>query len=205
MSRRTQTAAHNTLKLERTHTRTPSEGGASPSSAIAPFVWEGPSASSLASPPRFYNGRSVAYAHEPPRHKNHSVSGSEREEGVETTAPGAGDLTMDVGSALRRGGRPGSNVARKWRLSALALLIWCVQTACALPPWGVRVFATGLQARAGLSAATMRVGFKRFGQSLSSSGKRVLVRLPLCVLCIEVGLDSSKGDSRRGVPDQGVL
>jgi len=102
---------------------------------------------------------------------------------LETTAPGAGDLTEDVGSALRRGGRLGPNVARKWRFSALALLTWCLQTVCALPPCGGSVFATGLQARAGLSAATLGAGFKRFGQSLSSSGKRVLVRLPLCMLC----------------------
>jgi hypothetical protein len=105
-----------------------------------------------------------------------------RVEGVETTAPGAGDLTNDVGSALRRGRRLGPNVARKWCFSALTLLIWCAQTVCALPPCGGRVFATGLKARAGLSAATLGVGFKRFGQSLSSSGKRVLVRHPLCVL-----------------------
>jgi hypothetical protein len=134
------------------------------------------------------------------------TAAKKRVEGVETTtAPGAGDLTKDVGIALRRGGRQGPNVARKWYFSALALLIWCVQTVCALPPCGGRVFATGLRARAGLSAAALGVGFKRFGQSLSSSGKRVLVRLPFCMLCIAVGLDSSKGDSRRGVSDHGVL
>ena len=96
-----------------------------------------------------------------------------------TTAPGVDEAPNGAGCAVRRGLCLGPRRGSSWRVSSLALVsTWCVHAVFALPPQG-RVLAAGLRAQAGLSAATLGVGLKRFGNSLSSSGKRALVRPPL--------------------------